>query len=332
MSNNIGETEFVFTFAPFLNISQGTGAIFIGGSMYVTTKPGLLYNIRNYKTTKNTILVKNLLSENNFTSAGEGGLLGIATANNILYLSATYSHGSTDPFALYLSVSEYNLFTLAGIRRITYMPFKTLIHHAGHIAFGPDGKLYLSTGDGGLPNDETNEAQNPTTLRGKILRITPQPRNIEIVAMGLRNPWQFSFDHFGRIFIGDVGAARVEEIDVIVKKNKIYNFGWSYFEGTFRNKPGKPFSDFTPPIFEYPRSDQTGRAIIGGYFINTDGLGLYIFGDLLGFVRAIRFDGTKWIQIANNKLDDNIYAFAYDGENIYILGGNRIYRLIINKL
>lgn len=331
MSHNIGPTEFTFTFTPFLNIGEGTGAIFLNNNMYLTTKPGLLYNIQNYKTNKIPIIIKNMTNEPNFTTVGEGGLLGIAAANNRLYLSHTNSHSGDPNFAMYLAISEYNFTTLAKIKTIVYMPFKTVVHHAGHIAFGPDGKLYLTTGDGGLPNDETNEAQNPTTLRGKILKITLEPRNIEIVAMGLRNPWQFSFDHFGRIFIGDVGLSRMEEVDVIVQ-NKIYNFGWSYFEGTLLNKPGRSFSDFDPPIYEHPRTDQLGVAIIGGYFINAFGLGLYIFGDILGIVRALRFDGTKWIEIANTKLNDSIYAFAYDGQTIYVLGGQKIYTLGIHRI
>ena len=110
-------------------------------------------------------------------------------------------------------------------------------HNGGLLLFGPDGELYLGMGDGGGAGDPERTAQDPSSPLGKLLRIdTDQADRYEVAALGLRNPWRFSFDReTGDLWIGDVGQDALEEIDAATTgelDGKPLNFGWSAFEGT----------------------------------------------------------------------------------------------------
>jgi hypothetical protein len=176
-------------------------------------------------------------------------------------------------------------------------------HNGGMIEFGPDGFLYIGTGDGGSADDPGNRAQNINELLGKILRIDvdlPDPPALyssppdnpffgstpgrdEIYALGLRNPFRFSFDRqTGELIVGDVGQDEREEIDIIELGG---NYGWRIFEGTrcTNNDPTLcALAGLIEPIAEY--SHTGGRcSITGGYvYRGTRGtlpLGTYVFGD-----------------------------------------------------
>ena len=329
---NIGDKKYEFKFKKIFEIGKASSAIFIKNKIIVTVKSGQLLLIDDYKNKPLIKEIKNMNSTKNFTAKDmEEGLLGVELNNNKIYLCYTIK-SSDKRFSIYLVVDEYLMddLDIKFTKNIIHIPFRTSYHHGGHLLFGPDNKLYLGTGDGGPQNDPYNESQNmaPLAYAGKILRINTDTLEVEIVALGLRNPWKFSFDSRKRMFIGDVGYESLEEINLIEDLNRRYNFGWSYFEGSRMNKSGKKFENFDPPIFEYPTGDKHGRAIIGGYFI--DQLGIYVFADFLGFVRAIHFNGQKWIQIAENKLDDKIYSLAYDGDDIYILGESGIYKMVVH--
>lgn len=187
---------------------------------------------------------------------------------------------------------------------ILTIPQLSVQHHGGMLAFGPDGYLYIGSGDSDYGNDPNNSAQNIGDLRGKILRIDidhPSPPLLysspasnpffgstpgadEVFAYGFRNPWRFSFDRgTGKLYVADVGQDTQEEIDLVTLGG---NYGWRVFEGTLctNNDPGlcSP-SNFIFPVAEY--SHTLGRcAIIGGYMYrgtqSTLPLGGYIFGDL----------------------------------------------------
>jgi glucose/arabinose dehydrogenase len=168
-------------------------------------------------------------------------------------------------------------------------------HNGGHLAFGPDGYLYVGLGDGGSGNDPGNRSQSPTTLLGKMLRLdvnvpsshpngyTVPPDNPfldgqpiaamgEIWAFGLRNPWRYSFDDFGpgatgALIIGDVGQGAREEVNYEPAGAGGRNYGWRMREGLIAT-PGigattPAYLPLTDPIFDYPRT--IGRAITGGY-------------------------------------------------------------------
>jgi len=184
-------------------------------------------------------------------------------------------------------------------------------HNGGQLQFGPDGFLYISTGDGGGAGDPLGSGQNLETLLGKILRIEPRPGEEpsyriptgnpfagkvgldEIWSYGLRNPWRFSFDRAnGDMAIGDVGQDTREEVDFApspaagVVGGAGANYGWNCREGTiaFPKAPSgcASLSEFVDPVFDYPHLDPEdgsahGCAIIGGYVVRDQSL-----GDLVG--------------------------------------------------
>jgi glucose/arabinose dehydrogenase len=178
-------------------------------------------------------------------------------------------------------------------------------HNGGLMLFGPDGLMYVGTGDGGGGNDQhgaRGNAQSPGSLLGKILRIDPKqaggrpytipPSNPfvgrsgargEIYAYGLRNPWRFSFDSAtGDLAIGDVGQDEVEEIDFVRKgRARGANFGWRPWEGRRRNFD-EPAPDAIFPVITH--THQAGFcSITGGYVVRDRGVpglyGRYVYGD-----------------------------------------------------
>lgn len=224
------------------------------------------------------------------SSSGEEGLLGLAfhpdySKNGYLFVNYTapaplrtvvsrYRVHASDPDRAD-SLSEYKIIEIL-------QPFAN--HNGGMLAFGPDGYLYIGVGDGGSAGDPQNNAQNRTTLLGKILRIDvndttatthyvippdnpyandPGSLRKEIWAYGLRNPWRFSFDSAtGTLWAGDVGQNTVEEIDVIEKGK---NYGWRIMEGTHCYNPptGCDTTGLTLPVKEYLHTE--GQSITGGY-------------------------------------------------------------------
>ena len=102
------------------------------------------------------------------------------------------------------------------------------------LAFGPNGRLYFTMGDGGSGGDPENRAQNPRSLFGKLLSLNVATKGVRIEALGLRNAWRFSFDRAnGDLYIGDVGQGNTEEVDYTPAKSPgIENYGWDVYEGT----------------------------------------------------------------------------------------------------
>jgi glucose/arabinose dehydrogenase len=177
-------------------------------------------------------------------------------------------------------------------------------HNGGQLQFGPDGFLYLGTGDGGAAGDPHENAQNPDQLLGKLLRIEPNrkhgyssppsnpyasgPGRDEIYSIGLRNPYRFSFDRATKdLWIGDVGQDKWEEIDhESLAGARAANFGWDLFEGTHPFEgSGDPPPDYQPPVFEYSSSG-AGCAVTGGYVSRDPSVpklrGRYLYADFCG--------------------------------------------------
>jgi glucose/arabinose dehydrogenase len=180
-------------------------------------------------------------------------------------------------------------------------------HNGGQLQFGPDGLLWLGTGDGGGGGDGLDNARNLNSLLGKLLRIDPTvkrgsygvpddnpfvggPGADEIYAYGLRNPWRFSFDsRTGELAIGDVGQAAVEEVNLLSPAAaRGANFGWPQFEGDQPFDPSRPGQDPpTAPVHTYSSADATGNcSITGGYVVRDESLpalsGRYVYADLCG--------------------------------------------------
>jgi hypothetical protein len=235
-------------------------------------------------------------------SGGEQGLLGMAfhpdfRRNGRLYLNYTRRLDGATVLAEYRrGASPDQASREERILMVVPQPYPN--HNGGMVAFGPDGYLYVGLGDGGSGGDPGNRAQNPDELLGKILRIdvdhgdpygippdNPYSREggrPEIYALGLRNPWRFSFDSkTGELWAADVGQNKWEEIDRITKGG---NYGWRLMEGTHCFSPVFfcQSSGLQVPLLEY--SHEKGRcSIIGGYVYRgrtIDSLvGQYLYGD-----------------------------------------------------
>lgn len=202
-------------------------------------------------------------------------------------------------------------------------------HCGGTLAFGPDGYLYLSIGDGGGPPsmDPTisNPAQDPKSFAGKILRFSPSQLESkkgelipEIYAMGLRNPWGFSFDNKGRLFATDPAENKgtYEEVNIITKGG---NYGWRIMSGpVYLSKNRGNHDDFILPIYSY---EYAGGAIVGGRWdVKTES---FIFGDFNGDVFSLsETKNDKWsAKKVNIDLGgDHIRALGLDGnDNVLLL-------------
>jgi hypothetical protein len=162
-------------------------------------------------------------------------------------------------------------------------------HNGGQIQFGPDGKLYAGTGDGGSGNDPPNNAQNPASNLGKMLRVDPLSASAgtpEIFASGLRNPFRFSFDRqTGDLVIGDVGQNHWEEVDFSPAGTAAgRNYGWHCREGMHANPDVScTVLGAVDPVLEKDHSTDGFCAIIGGYVVRDASLGSlagrYVYGD-----------------------------------------------------
>jgi glucose/arabinose dehydrogenase len=178
-------------------------------------------------------------------------------------------------------------------------------HRGGDMAFGKDNFLYISTGDNGpgsrgVPGDPDNNAQNTGKLFGKILRLdvgSPSPGDNplqKIWALGLRNPWRFSFDReTGDLWIGDNGQDKYEEIDFLSYTDAVTssrNFGWNYYEGNYAYKDCHCSTNFVAPVLVYNGFTYNGgvsASVMGGYVYRGSKYpslkGWYFFGDYQSF-------------------------------------------------
>ncbi|MEZ4480679.1 MAG: PQQ-dependent sugar dehydrogenase [Dehalococcoidia bacterium] len=220
-------------------------------------------------------------------------------------------------------------------------------HNGGMVAFGPDGYLYFSTGDGGGAGDPDRAGQDIGVLPGKILRLDVDgsaPFAIpatnpfvgrsgargEIWAFGLRNPWRFSFDReTGDLWIADVGQNDYEEIDFQPAASAGgENYGWSVMEGThcFRPADGCDTSGKVLPVYEYSHADGS-CSVTGGYRYRGDAVpelrGLYVFADYCQRdLLALVPDGDGWRVLTVGRTPGRVTAFGEDesGE-IYLVSG-----------
>jgi len=222
-------------------------------------------------------------------AGGEQGLLGLAFPKNYartraFYVNYTASGSGATVVDRYLARGGSAV--PASRRQILSVAQPYSNHNGGHLAFGPDGKLWVGLGDGGSGGDPENRAQNRATLLGKMFRLDVTKRNPrpELVAIGLRNPWRYSFDRAsGDLWIGDVGQGEIEEVSVLRRGTSgLVNFGWDVYEGRnrFEEKqlgPGR----LIQPIAQYTHAD--GISITGGYVYRGSAVprlrGQYLYGD-----------------------------------------------------
>lgn len=324
------------------NAKDGTNRLFIveQGGIIKVLQPG---------STTPTIFL-NITSR--VLSGGERGLLGLAfhpqyETNRRFFVNYTRQTDGATVIAEYkTSTGNPNVAdTTETVFLVIPQPFSN--HNGGMIEFGSDGFLYIGMGDGGSANDPGNRAQNIDDLLGKMLRIdvdTPDgsvpysspstnpffgstPGRDEIYAVGLRNPFRWSFDRAtGQLLVGDVGQGAREEVDIVTLGG---NYGWRVFEGTLCTNLGPPSCaapgfTHTPPITEYSHS--AGRcSITGGYAyrgtLNTLPTGAYIFGDFCTG-EIFQFHNNVQSVLMDTALSISSFGEDEDGE-LYVvnLGG-----------
>lgn len=285
-------------------------------------------------------------------SGGERGLLGLAfhplySANGRFFIYYTRPIDGAIVVAEYGVSADPDVANPAETVLLT-IPHPTFgNHNGGMLAFGPGGYLYVGVGDGGAANDPPNNAQNIETLLGKILRInvdqadaatgTPyssppsnpfvgKPGRDEILALGFRNPWRFSFDRSsGRAWVADVGQNAREEVNTPLVEGG--NYGWRVFEGsacTGHDPALCRTGNYLPPTLEY--SHGSGRcSVTGGYVYRGTRLtltfGTYVYGDFCSG-DVFTWDGIQSRVAVRTNLDISSFGEDEDGE-IYVvdLGG-----------
>ena len=337
------------------NAGDGTGRLFVveqGGRIRIITKAG-------------TLLATPFLDIHARVSCcGERGLLGLAfhpsyKSNGRFYVYYTDTGGS-------LVIAEYRRSgtnanrASTGERRLLRIAHPNQANHnGGQLAFGPDGYLYIGTGDGGGAGDPYENGQKRTTLLGKILRIAPNLASAtpayripstnpwaksttvrrEIWAYGLRNPWRFSFDRLtGSLWIADVGQNRYEEVNRSLRSaggGRGGRYGWdqyealSCFEGPCTNN-GKTFT------LAYYSHGTNGCSVTGGYVYRGSRYpvlaGRYLFGDYcsgrIWMVTAAGSARQKPILLRDTALTISAFGQGETGE-LYVVdyGGGRIFRI-----
>ena len=224
------------------------------------------------------------------TSTGERGLLSIAfapdyDASGRLYAYFTNLDGDIEVDELRRSPADANLADPSYRRTVFTVAHRFAANHnGGQLQFGPDGLLYAGTGDGGGGGDPQGNAQNPASKLGKLLRIDPAKAGAqpEIVALGLRNPWRFSFDRWtGDRIIADVGQGQVEEVDF--NGGDGANFGWNRFEGDQLYNPQTVIQGpVVDPVVTH-RHSEGWCSITGGYVVRDVAVPelfrRYVYGD-----------------------------------------------------
>jgi len=223
------------------------------------------------------------------SSGGERGLLGLAfhpnyATNGYFYVNYTNTAGNTVIARYSVNTNNPNIAQTTGTILLTItQPFSN--HNGGTIKFGPDGYLYIGMGDGGSGGDPQGNGQNINSLLGKMLRIdvdsgspysSPSTNpyvgiagSDEIWAIGLRNPWKFSFDSLnGDLWIADVGQQNVEEINKESSTISGLNYGWKCYEGSdpYATTGCAPIASMTFPYAEYSSASGSPYcSITGGY-------------------------------------------------------------------
>jgi glucose/arabinose dehydrogenase len=215
-------------------------------------------------------------------------------------------------------------------------------HNGGQLQFGSDGMLYAGVGDGGGGGDPLHSGQSTKSKLGKLWRAAgPTFKTWQIAGYGLRNPWRFSFDTNGDLYIGDVGQSSWEEVDYrsVANMPTPANYGWNRYEGTHDYSTGTtlnpPDSITTPLVFPVQEYDHSSGdcSIIGGYVYRgsamTDEVGRYFYSDLCS--------GRVWSMAAgggDNRLENITVntpsSFGVDAAGeLYVasLGDGKVYRV-----
>jgi hypothetical protein len=330
--------------------------------LFVVERAGVIHVVKNGVVSTTPFLG---IQDRVQSTGGEEGLLSMAfppdyASKGYFYVYYTNKNGDNQVSRFYLSDDVDVADPTSEELIINFSHPVHANHNGGQIAFGPDGFLYIATGDGGGGGDPDENGQNPASLLGKILRIDvefgfingtysheiylPMVMNEnnsqqilryriptenpfvdtegyrgEIWALGLRNPWRFSFDRtLGDLFIADVGQSSWEEVNFqSAKSNGGENYGWNEMEGEVCYLPNCDLTGKTSPLFVYQTHVDGSCSVTGGFIyrgiINTGMSGIYFFGDYCnGRITGLQFDGTNWYSQVLLDTDVNISTFGED--------------------
>jgi glucose/arabinose dehydrogenase len=299
-------------------------------------------------------------------SGGERGLLSVAfhphySENGFFFVYYTNQSGNIVIARYKVSVTDPNRADAASGTILLTIPHPSFANHnGGQLQFGPDGYLYLGTGDGGSGGDPNNHGQDLTQLLGKILRIDvdhglpytlpasnpffgqSSARN-EIWAYGLRNPWRFSFDREnGDLWIGDVGQNAYEEVDLQPATSVGgENYGWRRMEGfhCFNPSSNCTSASFTMPVLEYSHAGGA-CSITGGYRYRGTQIpalrGAYLYGDYCsGEIWRADPSGATWTSTRLFTTTLSISSFGEDSSGeLYVLDVEKgiVYKIIARSV
>jgi glucose/arabinose dehydrogenase len=292
----------------------------------------------------------------------ERGALGLTVAPDGLALYLTYTPDDVTNVLVELPVTADGV-DPAGQRELLRVRNERGQHMMNQVVFGPDGHLYVGLGDTGVDRidpDGTQVAQDRAELLGKILRIDPAPSGDrpysvpddnpfagdataapEVFALGMRNPWRFSFDPAtGDLWITDVGELCGEEITRLAPDDAPgANLGWSTYEATYRLDGAPEIDGAVPPTLWYRRAT-SGPVVrcagIGGFVYDgsaIEGLqGHYLFGDLCDrtlMAADASADSPRVVSLGLREVGGQLLALAADGDGEpYVLTTDGAFRLV----
>jgi glucose/arabinose dehydrogenase len=293
------------------------------------------------------------------SSGGERGLLSVAfhpqyAQNGAFFVNYTDVQGDTR-VERYRVSGNRNVADPASAELVIAIDQPFSNHNGGQLAFGPDGKLYIGMGDGGGGGDPQETGQDPTKLLGKLLRLdvdAARPYAIpagnpyagrtdgrpEIWALGMRNPWRFSFDRTaGLLYVADVGQNRLEEVNVVPAVQAGVNYGWDVMEGTdcFEPSSGCNQGGLTLPVVTYTHSD--GCSVTGGFVYRGQDIpslrGHYFYADYCsGWIRSFRYADGQVADASSWELENvgNVSSFGEDGRGeLYVIShGGGVYKIV----
>jgi glucose/arabinose dehydrogenase len=280
-------------------------------------------------------------------TGNEQGVLSVAfdpayPTNHRLYVDYTETGGDTRVVSYTVTAGR-----ATGPHQLLAVDQPYANHNGGLLLFDRSGKLLVGLGDGGSGGDPENHAQDLTSNLGKILRLdpltgagladNPYPQNDRVWAYGLRNPWRFSFDTNGDLYVGDVGQNEIEELDVVpLAQQRGANYGWSVYEGDARYNKSRELQGsgrLVKAALTYPHSSG-GCSITGGEVYRGKALpelvGTYLFGDYCAgrLLAATRTAGGVSASRQLGPRVDGLQAFGHDADGeLLVLSADALFRL-----
>jgi len=303
------------------------------GSLYVGERAGVVKRFDPASEEKPEVVLD---ISGDVSTEGEGALLSLAHSPKGDEIFVTYS-GRDKKLHLEAFVPR----DASSRRELLAIDHPNEVHWGGHLAFDDDGRLYLSTGEGGPVAPRPLVSQDPDSPLGKLFRLDPEAAkpDTEMIALGLRNPWQFSIDGTD-IWIGDVGDFQQEEVDLASTEVKEPpNYGWPVLEGTAETGVEDKGEPLVEPVLTYERTgkeDDPNCAITGGHIVRDPALepleGRYIYADYCrGVIESAKPSGDGLGEPEPTGLELlRIASFAQDaeGHSYAISLTGKVYRFV----